>query len=409
MNLIRPIKWTDNLILCCAIVYFASTFLDVAHAGIDDFAMLISAMLVVVFSALQTRGKIALSIESFHVSTFLFVAYCWISCLWAVDVQVTQIVTRVITLTLILLYALYIYYRRKSIDAMLMTAMLGGYAVCIMMLYEQGLDTYLRAIVLGTRVYDYDFINANVMGMLAASSLLINFYYIIYQKKIRWWTVGGVFALICVAGAGSKKSIILLFGGGVMLILLHNFNEKKKLFSMLKMLFLGSIICVFIYFVLTNVSFFSGVMDRFSGVTAYITGKGKIDYSTAERASFMRAGLSMFKKYPFFGCGINCPRVINPLRATYLHNNYLELLAGGGILAFLLYYGMYVYLLYEMWKYRAFRTPEYDICLTLLLLHLALEYAYVSYYNKETYFYFMIFFLEVQQLKNLRRCKQRKG
>ena len=50
-------------------------------------------------------------------------------------------------------------------------------------------------------------------------------------------------------------------------------------------------------------------------------------------------------------------------------------------------------------------TKIYSLCIILLLICLFREYAMVSIYDKSTYFYFMIYFMEVDKLKQIKRRK----
>ena len=91
----------------------------------------------------------------------------------------------------------------------------------------------------------------------------------------------------------------------------------------------------------------------------------------------------------------------------YLHNNYIELLACGGLTGFIIYYSVWLYVFVTFLKYRKYRDMVYDICLVLLIIHLVMDYGSVSYYSKETYFYLLIFWMEADVLK--RRCYSAPG
>ena len=188
-----------------------------------------------------------------------------------------------------------------------------------------------------------------------------------------------------------------------MLVALKNFKKKQLLFSILRILILGAAI-IFIIYLLSKTSAFGILTRRMDFLFNYLFGNGEADHSTIERAAMAEAGRKIISEHWLVGVGIDNPQFFN-VRQTYLHNNFLELLAGGGIIGFGLYYFMYIYLLYNMYKYRQFRSDEFDVCIILLLLHLVLEYAYVDYLSKETYFYFMIFFLEVKKLQQLGKNK----
>ena len=107
------------------------------------------------------------------------------------------------------------------------------------------------------------------------------------------------------------------------------------------------------------------------------------------------------------GVGINNPSVytffLYGKENYYLHNNYIELLAGTGIIGLLAYYSMYLYVAYNLIRYRDFHSNEYVMVLILFLSQIVMDMGMVSYESKSTYFYMMLFYLEVQMLRKGRK------
>ena len=128
-------------------------------------------------------------------------------------------------------------------------------------------------------------------------------------------------------------------------------------------------------------------------------GEGTVDNSTQLRQEFIQIGIRQFKETPIFGIGMGSSYVLTKMytgHSTYLHNNFVEMLASGGILGFVVFYSMHAYVLYQLWKKRHKNDPLTDVCLTLLLIYILADYGTVSYYTKETYFLFMICFLQAE-------------
>ena len=92
---------------------------------------------------------------------------------------------------------------------------------------------------------------------------------------------------------------------------------------------------------------------------------------------------------------------------AYLHDNFVELLCGGGIIGFGLYYAMYVCLFSQLWKYRHVDRQRVAFFTLWLVLMLAMNYGMVTYYSKAQNFYLMIHFVNVFDLKRkaLESCK----
>ncbi len=390
----------DNIIIGLGTVCFTASFLT-GFGWISSYVMLACTVLMVCFSAVQSHGKLWLHIDAFHILTSMFIFYCFLSMLWAKDASMTFLVLKRIVLAVLLYYMQYTYYQKRPVDYVLMTAMLGGYAACIIVLWQQGFDLYLSNIVEGIRVYD-QFINANEAGVMAAHAILLNLYFILYKRKIGWWTWLAIPALICVAGAGSKRSLLILVGGSFMLMLLHNYDRKKIVASALKGCAVILLLAATIY-ALGTLPMFAMITGRFKDFIGAITGTGSMDASTQTRLEYIQVGVYLFKKSPLIGCGINNPRVYNWIRDTYLHSNMMEMLAAGGVVGFGLYYSIHTYLFYNMWKYRSYRDDAYDILLVILLFYLICDISDMSYSQKDTYFYYMAMFLKVRELKRAAR------
>ena len=90
-------------------------------------------------------------------------------------------------------------------------------------------------------------------------------------------------------------------------------------------------------------------------------------------------------------------------RITTFTITNIELLAGTGIIGLLAYYSMYLYVAYNLIRYRDFHSNEYVMVLILFLSQIVMDMGMVSYESKSTYFYMMLFYLEVQMLRKGRK------
>lgn len=208
--------------------------------------------------------------------------------------------------------------------------------------------------------------------------------------------------LLIVAGSGSRKAFVMLILGIVLLTLFKSDTGKKtkgipKLFMILFSLATLSIIVFFV----ARSGVFGGTLDRMDGMIASLTGKGDIDSSTMLRAYYREIGFHQFLETPIIGIGMGNARVL-ALRYSgydcYLHCNYAEVAASGGLIGLFLIYWIYIKLIrYEI------RLYKYDsmamIMLIFLVLNLILDYGKVSYYNKDTYFMIMVFCLHYESLR----------
>ena len=119
------------------------------------------------------------------------------------------------------------------------------------------------------------------------------------------------------------------------------------------------------------------------------------------RFAYTELGLKLFKENPILGIGIGNANLYTQMyygNNHYLHNNYVELLACGGIVGFTIYYSIWIYLLITFIRYRKFREKEYDICLILFLINLILDYGAVSYYDKSRYVFLLLYWMKRNEL-----------
>ena len=115
------------------------------------------------------------------------------------------------------------------------------------------------------------------------------------------------------------------------------------------------------------------------------------DGSTRMRMRMISVGWDYFKGHPYTGVGIGNSNLITLQyigRKTYLHNNFIELLASVGIFGFLLYYAMYVYLIVGLYRVAVRANDDYATLMFIITVtQLILSYGFVSYYDKMTYVY----------------------
>ena len=134
-------------------------------------------------------------------------------------------------------------------------------------------------------------------------------------------------------------------------------------------------------------------------------GGGDADQSALTRIQLMEIGISIFKAHPMLGVGMdNATEIVAPLfykEYYYLHNNYVELLADGGVVGFVIYYSIYGYLIFILLRYRTLRDRQFNMCIVLLVTILLMDIGAVSYLMKCTYIFVMLFFFCVEKTRRI--------
>lgn len=388
-----------KILFAMALMYFVSIYISDTLPG-GQLLTLIPAVVMLLVAIQQNKGKIQFRAGGYFLYIIVFLAFCVLSRLWAQDPNLA--VTKINALIFILLAMIAVgvsIYGMQDIDFFLKTIMYGGYIVCIYMFVRYGWGGIARLIVNSTRM-DNELLNANSLGMCAAYAIVIDMHYAIYDR----WKPHNVLmipALIVLAASGSRKAIVILVIGVFGVYVLKNTNNKKILKNIGRFLLI-LVVAIGLIFLLSRLPFFTTIRQRMLNLISLLMGNETRRSSDAWiRLAYVRLGMQLFREHPILGIGIANANIYTSAyygHNHYLHNNYVELLACGGSVGFLIYYSVWAWLLSTFIKCRRQRSREYDICLILLLIHLVMDYGAVSYYSKLTYYMLLLFWMEARKL-----------
>lgn len=387
-------------------IWILTVFLLSSFVIFDQSAWISKILLGVTFAILMAdailgNGKITIMFGPFHVHVLLFVLFCYASCLWAWRPAVAISKGTTVLEILICMSVLYFHYAKQDTVSELVDAVMwAGYVITIYTFLFVGVSTIKMIAASGDRLVS-TYTNINSIGIAVAISAVFTIHNVLFiTRRVQLKHLFVVPEIILVGLSGSRKTLLIV-GIGIVLLLLIRYRSRKFLNTILYWAILGVII-VILFRLLLSLPVFSAVNERMSGLIALITGKGKIDSSSVKRAAYIQIGIEQFLRTPIIGIGIGSTGALLQQYYgldTYLHNNFVELLASGGIIGFLIYYSIHMHLLYEYFKYRRKEDPYLVLCVVFLIIQLIMEYGMVSYYSKTTYFYFLIFFLEARNLK----------
>ncbi len=389
------------------ILYYSGAF--IAETIPKGPLLLVAALGLMCFSLLlYSAGTVAVPKRGFILYILIFVLYCAASMKWAQKPELS--IPKVNGLIFIMLAMIIIhlcFYKQVSVDDLLKAIMYGGYIVVLYAFARYGVSGVFRLLANDSRITNEVF-NANTLGMVAAYSIIINVFYFIYDRiRIRDLMIVPAIALL--VASQSRKAFILVAMGIVGIYMLKNLKKKKFGWSVLK-IFVGLVVIAVLFVAVSKIPVMRPVVRRMLEIVEMLAGKGVRGKNSAWiRFAYNDLGIKLFKEHPIFGIGIGNANIYTQMYYNhdhYLHNNYIELLACGGIVGFLLYYSIWIYLLLTFIRCRKQRSREYDICLILMLIHLVLDYGAVSYYSKETYVFLMLFWMEAQILLKERAARR---
>lgn len=355
------------------------------------------SIVIFMLGAAENHMKVLIQIEPLHLCTIAFLIFGFVSTIWAIDSSYTVNRMSTVARTLICIYIVYTCYQRDdNATHLLDCVMWAGYIVALYAIKFYGLARIRALVAAGDRI-DNAFTNVNAIGMMAAYSLVITFSKII-NKHLTWGLILSLPALLMVVASGSRKAFIVLVVGVFFVYfaktLSRSRNPVETIFKFIVVCFAGIAFIGIIWMIPA----FKPITERMIQTINQFTGNGIVDESTIRRANFIRIGLEQFLKTPLLGIGIgNSLFLIG--RNTYLHNNYVELLACGGMIGSICFYISYIY----CFKWLLKGLKKYDeisvLCCIFLVLQLIMDFMQVSYFSKDTYFYFMIFFLQAKRTK----------
>lgn len=396
-------KIAERLIWVLTVFLFVSFMVFETYTW-GRYAFLAASVLILVLDVLSHRRRFTIRLERYHWHTLAFAGFTAFSALWALDSgnSLTQATT--ILLTLACSSMLYIHYKRElDIQRLLDAVRWTGFVVAIYAILFYGLDVIQLAAV-GKRL-DNDFSNVNAIGMMVAVSCVIQFHELLYGRcrKSAVLLIPGV---AVVAMTQSRTALVAMMAGIFAVYFLKK-RQSKNLLNKLFRIVVLVVVAVMIVLALYSLPIFDGVRERIDRMLLGLLGRSGADNSTLIRQEMIELGWKWFLKKPLWGVGIGCPHILSGRyigRDTYLHNNFVELLCGGGLLGFCIFYSVYVYLLRNLWRYRHVDQKLFEIGFVWLILMLLMDYGTVSYYDKEQWFYFMIHFLNVEHLR--RKCRE---
>lgn len=392
-------KWIDNLIWLGTVVLL-TLICTTATNVYGKYILIAVAAVVFLLYIVKTGGRIHLRFTRFHGYWLAFGIYCFMSAFWAWNSSRAFAQGRTIIEVLLIVSLFYIFYQDETNVWKLYNAVKwSGFLAALYTIYVLGIGQLFTVLINGDRM-QVGFANINTIGILAAFALLITMFEVFFRRFDLLSVLLCVPSLLVVFASGTRKALLII-GLGLIMILYYRYKHRNMLKNLLR--YVGiAIIIVIVLNLLVAMPIMSGILERMSGLLAFVTGEGMADSSVLTRSEMIALGLKQFIKTPFFGIGMgNSNELLMRTYGwdSYLHNNFVELLCGGGIVGFVLYYAMYADFMYVFFKNRKTHDPVVILGLVMMALMLFMDAARVSYYSKPTVFYFMIFFLHADILR----------
>lgn len=382
------------------LLYMSFVTLETDVTGVYIMVGLISAIFLI---NIIRKPNFSLHLGRFHFYMLLFGIFSLLSSFWAMNAEYAIEKALTIFELLVAFSLLYSVYYYADTERFLKIIMWAGLLLGIYTISFYGVDALEDTLQSESRLGS-SFANINSIGMACCSSIIIALY--LFRKgKSYIHLIFCLPSILIVAGSGSRKALVMLLLG-LMFVFLYQNHDNKKSKKFLKIVGALLLLAIIVYAGFAS-GIFSGSLSRMEGLIASLTGKGDADSSSILREFYRVLGFSQLEQTPFLGIGMGNARIL-ALSTTghdcYLHCNYAELAANGGIVGLILYYWIYIPIIKREWRARKidFYAP---IILFLVFLRLVMDYGTVSYYGKETYFLLMVVMLHIDKMKRLKLAK----
>lgn len=229
--------------------------------------------------------------------------------------------------------------------------------------------------------------NANALSMLCVYGFALTMYFHKIQAitSVSYWIRVAIY-LISILLTGSRKGLIMI----VLVIVVVNLAGGTR--KIIRGILIGAVAAIALYVAIMNVDFLYNIIgQRVESLIILLTEGSTTEGSLNSRQALIDIGMGYIKEKPWTGYGFDCFKLISGTGGGgkvgtssfgyYSHNNYIELLFGGGIIGLVLYYIPILYLFIRLLKnMKKNRCVAY--LLAILVSKLAVEYAYVSYYDR---------------------------
>lgn len=400
MRLKLHFKPTETINFLMIVLFCSFTILTDYAWG--RYLMLACIVLIFGFHVVRDGTKYRFIFGKLPVTIALLAVYTFLSSIWAEKASDSTTMARTLIELLMMTWILYNCYHGNdhSVSDILSVVKWSSYVIVIYSILFYGIENLMMMAAAETRL-DNTYANVNTIGMFAAIGILIQIDEILYVKKWKTSALLCLPSLFMLAMTQSRKAFVVVLVGTILCLVMRNINSKdfrRNIVNVTAVLVVGSVLL----YVIFSHPIFAGMLYRMERWLGSLGGTVRVDRSTLMRNEMIRIGWEQFLKSPLVGMGINNPHLLSAAQLgkdAYLHNNFIELLAGGGIIGFSIYYSMYVYLIANFWKYRKHQNREYVICFVIMIVLLMMDWGMVSYYQKMRYIYLLLYFLEVEVLK----------
>ncbi len=387
-----------NLSIVFAGLYITTIFYFNYHENLNIISQIMFILMFAVSLIHIFASDKKIYLNKFYLYIILLILISSISLIWSLDYNFA--LSTNITFIQLLLLMIIMYNVMDDISdvrTLLQFIFVSGFLMSIYTIVYYGMETILDSLNSGIRLGG-EINQENSLGFYANITIIIGLYFLIAENKKRY-ILYLILPLLLVFVSGSRKAILSLFLILPLSILLH--SKNKISFKL--------VLSILIFYALLYFVFISDYSNTLFGRTNILL-RGiffgeKLDNSSETRFHMIEFGWSLFKEKPLLGYGPNQYNIYYLKEFGVIatsHNNYIQVLVSYGIIGFLVYYSLFIYIFIKL---IIFRKDKLSLMLLILILYLLIhDFGAETFKSKLKYIILTIacFFVSIKKTK-LRR------
>jgi len=385
----------DSLILLLIYLYAAFVFMFNADSTKNHYIYLAATSLMAFLFLGIIKHTRVIKVCNEMIILAIYLAFGLTSSIWAVDSDMTFVMVRTVLILLALTILLYNWNaKRLTPEVFIKAIIIGGTSEAVYFISLYGWNNVWDAINEGYRIGQL-LNNENAIGnSIAITMVAIIGYGLCYKKtKSLFCLIPNIIVLLATDSRTAFVSFLL--GSSIVIFLYINHMTSSNNLQKISKMLMFIVVVIVAWNFLSDLPMFSGITKRFEDMYKEITGQETKATSVETRMIYVSLGWRQFLTTPVLGNGFGCAGYVIKEKfgyITYLHNNFIEILASGGTVGFLLFYGVYAFLMAKIIKKLKEKNPVVIISFALLCSELFSHMGCVNYYSKITYLLFALWF-----------------
>lgn len=327
---------------------------------------------LLLFIVLVYKRKVELGIGFFWF--FLFVILVLLSLVYTVNkINPDYVYTRIITYLILLFFTTSLLKTENNIKILFKGFLIGGLIGITIVLINQ--HSYIGIRRIGSGIYG----SFAVFGSLCASTM-ISFIFLQKEFKTKTKVLLFIYIALSLLLSGARKALLIT----IMLPLLMQLFDRRKKISKKFMIFLVLSISalLIVYFSINNEYVYKIIGYRIESGISSIIGEDSEDASLNERGSLKTLAKELFKEKVVFGWGIHGFAYKNFMKngiLVFSHDGFLEILSCYGLIGFIIYYWIFIYIILNYKQLLYDRTGIF--LFSYIIVVLLMELYGISFFN----------------------------